>query len=343
MNIDKWMYPKPKVNWKLEDHLGEIIWIPVYQESRSQPKSAAQLVDLQEYCSKENHDTSFFGSGIKKFFGWGSENKPPHEPHDPRNSVTRNRGNQDQPTPERQAMMLKEVNAVYSSTLGVSERQVANGFDQKEDYTNPLQGIARFHPKNVNGDPYRQSQFGESPFQGNSSYAQQTTLSDSHPDNTPYSNRAGVQQFALSPVEASKGQPRYSIPCLFLRQNMFQTKILLYFHSNAEDIHLSYELCKALMIQLNVCVLAMEYPGYSYFIEKDLETSEECICANALHVFDYLVAELHVSPCRLCLNPSRHLSPRKVNWMHAGHRPRRQTKGWSPRGCKSILEHQSSS
>lgn len=321
MNIDKWMYPKPKVNWKLEDHLGEIIWVPVYQGSKTPSKAPAQLVDLQEYCSKENHDTSFFGSGIKKFFGWGSENKPPHEQQDPRNSITRNRGQQEQANPERQAMMLKEVNAVYSSTLGVSERQVASGFDQKEDYINPLQGIARFHPKNVNGDPYRQSQFGETPFQGNSSYAQQTTLSDSQPDNMAYSNRVPMQQYPLSTVEASKGQPRYSIPCLFLRQNMFQNKILLYFHSNAEDIHLSYELCKALMIQLNMCVLAMEYPGYSYFIEKDLETSEECICANALHVFDFLTNELQVNPSRLVQNPRRHLPPWKIHRLHACHRP----------------------
>ena len=100
---------------------------------------------------------------------------------------------------------------------------------------------------------------------------------------------------------------------------MFQNKILLYFHSNAEDIHLSYELCKALMIQLNMCVLAMEYPGYSYFIEKDLETSEECICANALHVFDFLTNELQVNPSRLVYNSRRYLPPWKIHRLHTCH------------------------
>src|SRR3990167_367840 len=82
------------------------------------------------------------------------------------------------------------------------------------------------------------------------------------------------------------------------------------------------------MVQLNMCVLAMEYPGYGYFIEKEQETSEECICANALHVFDFLTNELQINPSRPSVNPRRHLLAGQVHRVYSSHRLGHQTQSW---------------
>lgn len=98
---------------------------------------------------------------------------------------------------------------------------------------------------------------------------------------------------SYSMPDSARGQKvEYSIPCLFLKQNQYQTKVLIYFHSNAEDIHLCYKFCHHLMVQLNVCVLAVEYPGYSYY--TNMETTEELICENAERVFDFLTQEIGI-------------------------------------------------
>ena len=45
------------------------------------------------------------------------------------------------------------------------------------------------------------------------------------------------------------------------------SKILIYFHANAEDIVLSHELLDYLRVLLKVNVLAVEYPGYGLYTE----------------------------------------------------------------------------
>jgi len=45
------------------------------------------------------------------------------------------------------------------------------------------------------------------------------------------------------------------------------SKILIYFHANAEDIVLSHELLDYLRVLLKINVLAVEYPGYGLYTE----------------------------------------------------------------------------
>lgn len=49
---------------------------------------------------------------------------------------------------------------------------------------------------------------------------------------------------------------------------MGSSKLLIYFHANAEDIILSHELLDYLRALLRVNVLAMEYPGYGLYKEE---------------------------------------------------------------------------
>ena len=46
------------------------------------------------------------------------------------------------------------------------------------------------------------------------------------------------------------------------------SKLLVYFHANAEDIVLSHDLLDFLRVLLKVNVVAVEYPGYSLYTAK---------------------------------------------------------------------------
>ena len=55
------------------------------------------------------------------------------------------------------------------------------------------------------------------------------------------------------------------IPCLFLPHDEGATKILIYFHGNAEDIGLAFDLLCMIGHRLQVHVIAVEYPGYGLY------------------------------------------------------------------------------
>ena len=57
-----------------------------------------------------------------------------------------------------------------------------------------------------------------------------------------------------------------NIPCLYLPcNNEGSSKILIYFHANAEDIGLSYTLLESIRQTIKVNILAPEYPGYGFY------------------------------------------------------------------------------
>ncbi len=80
-----------------------------------------------------------------------------------------------------------------------------------------------------------------------------------------------------------------SIPCLYLQQSSGSSKLLLYFHGNAEDAGTSFEMCSTLRARLNVHVLVVEYPGYGL---HPGQPSERSICATADAVVAYLTQEM---------------------------------------------------
>lgn len=58
------------------------------------------------------------------------------------------------------------------------------------------------------------------------------------------------------------------IPCLYLPYQTGSSKILIYFHGNAEDVGLSYEMLDHIRSTLKLNVLAVEYPGYGIYKEE---------------------------------------------------------------------------
>jgi hypothetical protein len=74
------------------------------------------------------------------------------------------------------------------------------------------------------------------------------------------------------------------IPCLFLPYSGGSSKVLMYFHGNAEDIGLSYEMLDHLRAALKVNILAVEYPNYGIY--KDIEgCTAEKIKDDAVYIY----------------------------------------------------------
>ena len=63
------------------------------------------------------------------------------------------------------------------------------------------------------------------------------------------------------------------IPCLFLPHDEGANKLVIYFHGNAEDIGLAFELLYLFGQRMRMHVLAVEYPGYGLY--KTSKPNEE--------------------------------------------------------------------
>lgn len=66
-------------------------------------------------------------------------------------------------------------------------------------------------------------------------------------------------------VAPPKKKPIEHIPCLFLPHEEGGNKLCLYFHGNAEDIGLAFDLLYLFGQRMEMHVLAIEYPGYGLY------------------------------------------------------------------------------
>lgn len=76
------------------------------------------------------------------------------------------------------------------------------------------------------------------------------------------------------------------IPCLYLPHEEGGNKLIIYFHGNAEDIGLAFDLLHYFGRCMEMHVLAVEYPGYGLY--KTSKPSEEQIKEDALTIYEYL-------------------------------------------------------
>jgi len=60
------------------------------------------------------------------------------------------------------------------------------------------------------------------------------------------------------------------VPCLFLPYLDGSKKCVIFFHGNAEDMGISYEMLDHLRTALRINILAVEYPGYGIYDEVEL-------------------------------------------------------------------------
>jgi pimeloyl-ACP methyl ester carboxylesterase len=83
------------------------------------------------------------------------------------------------------------------------------------------------------------------------------------------------------------------IPCLYLPCPRGSSKVMMYFHGNAEDIGLTYDLLDHLRLTLLVHIIAVEYPGYGIYTGSP---SASAITSDAVCVFDFLTDVLGINP-----------------------------------------------
>ena len=85
------------------------------------------------------------------------------------------------------------------------------------------------------------------------------------------------------------------IPCLLLRAttNSLCPKYAIFFHGNAEDINLAYEMLSHIRFTLSINVIAPEFPGYGIYSGYP---TEEQMYIDSLSVYDYMVDIMKISP-----------------------------------------------
>ena len=83
------------------------------------------------------------------------------------------------------------------------------------------------------------------------------------------------------------------IPCMYLPSNNLNScKFAIFYHGNAEDINLAFEILNHIRFSLNINVLAPEYPGYGIYNGRP---SEEGIFEDTFIVYDFLTKTLGIS------------------------------------------------
>ena len=93
-------------------------------------------------------------------------------------------------------------------------------------------------------------------------------------------------------VKQSKRPP---IPCLYLKEKTVgSSKLLIYFHGNAEDVGLSYRDLDLLKKSLKINILAMEYPGYGVYPDASGCTADK-IKEDSEYVYKFILQETGIS------------------------------------------------
>lgn len=91
---------------------------------------------------------------------------------------------------------------------------------------------------------------------------------------------------ATKPIETGSIDSLEYIPCLYLPSDLGGNKVILYFHGNAEDIGLAFDLLYMFGQEMGMHMIAVEYPGYGLY--KTSKPDEQKMKEDADTVYDYL-------------------------------------------------------
>jgi hypothetical protein len=85
------------------------------------------------------------------------------------------------------------------------------------------------------------------------------------PNPPSYSAGKFIGEILYVPRPAPNEEESHCVPCLYLPYTKGSRKLILFFHGNAEDIGISYEMLDHLRDSLKINILAVEYPGYGIY------------------------------------------------------------------------------
>ncbi len=112
----------------------------------------------------------------------------------------------------------------------------------------------------------------------------------SHPGQIVFVPRAplnGLKSDFSLPLKGGRGDSAH-IPCMFLRYPSGSSKVILYFHGNAEDVGHTVELLEHVRDSLGIHIICVEYPGYGIYAGSPDATR---VTEDAINVYDYIAFE----------------------------------------------------
>lgn len=77
------------------------------------------------------------------------------------------------------------------------------------------------------------------------------------------------------------------VPCLFLPCLKGSNKLIIFFHGNAEDLGISYEMLDHMRTALRMNIMAVEYPGYGIYLDPE-GPSEDKVYRDAELVYNFV-------------------------------------------------------
>lgn len=83
--------------------------------------------------------------------------------------------------------------------------------------------------------------------------------------------------------------PKNYVPCLYLPYLKGSNKLIVFFHGNAEDLGISYEMLDHMRSALKINVMAVEYPNYGVY-QDDEGPSEDKIYTDADLVYNFVIS-----------------------------------------------------
>lgn len=94
-------------------------------------------------------------------------------------------------------------------------------------------------------------------------------------------------------LDPENSDPQSNVPCILLTFSSARF-IMLYLHSNAEDLGRCRHFCNMLRVQFQCWVLAVEYPGYG--LCPGSQPDADSVIANALLAYRFITQVLKFSP-----------------------------------------------
>lgn len=79
------------------------------------------------------------------------------------------------------------------------------------------------------------------------------------------------------------------VPCLYLPYLKGSNKLIIFFHGNAEDLGISYEMLDHMRSALKINILAVEYPSYGVYEDSEGPT-EDKIFSDAELVYNFVIS-----------------------------------------------------
>ena len=109
------------------------------------------------------------------------------------------------------------------------------------------------------------------------------------------------------------------IPCLFLPCLKGSNKLIIFFHGNAEDLGISYEMLDHMRTALRINLMAVEYPGYGIY--EDPEGPSEDKIFNDADLVYYFVQMMSTIKEKDIILLGRSLGSGPATYLAANHEP----------------------